>query len=239
MPEWLIVVAWISLGIGILSSPVVLVDLFTGHPQHMAIMNVVWVITPLYAGPLALWAYFKYGRLSSHPAMMRAKSQGEPPPSESKPDAAAYALAATHCGAGCTLGDLIAEWGIFAFPGILAYFGYRTLWNVPIFSAWIIDFIVAFLLGIVFQYFTIVPMQNLSPGKGILAAVKADTLSLTAWQVGMYGWMAIATFAIFGHEIPKDSPVFWFMMQIAMLLGFATAYPVNVWLVKRGIKEKM
>ncbi len=30
-----------------------------------------------------------------------------------------------------------------------------------------------------------------------MAALKADTLSLTAWQVGMYGFMAIAQFAYF------------------------------------------
>jgi hypothetical protein len=29
------------------------------------------------------------------------------------------------------------------------------------------------------------------------------------------------------------------MMQIAMVLGFATTYPVNWWLISRGIKEKM
>jgi len=62
---------------------------------------------------------------------------------------------------------------------------------------------------------------------------------LTAWQVGMYGWMAIATFLIFGHEIEKTNPVFWFMMQIAMLIGFLTAYPVNWWLLRAGLKEKM
>ena len=28
--------------------------------------------------------------------------------------------------------------------------------------------------------------------------------------------MAIAVFLIFGHEIQKTDPVFWFMMQIAM-----------------------
>ena len=47
-------------------------------------------------------------------------------------------------------------------------------------------------------------------------AVKADTLSLVAWQIGMYGWMALATFELFGHEFHKSSRVFWFMMQIAM-----------------------
>jgi len=29
------------------------------------------------------------------------------------------------------------------------------------------------------------------------------------------------------------------MMQIAMLFGFLTAYPVNWWLIKKGIKEEM
>jgi len=28
-------------------------------------------------------------------------------------------------------------------------------------------------------------------------------------------------------------------MQLAMLIGFATAYPVNAWLLARGIKEPM
>ncbi|HEX4351969.1 MAG TPA: DUF4396 domain-containing protein, partial [Polyangiales bacterium] len=93
--------------------------------------------------------------------------------------------------------------------------------------------------GIVFQYFTIAPMRGLSPGRGILAAIEADTASLVAWQIGMYGWMAIATFAIFQHELSKSDPVFWFMMQIAMVCGFATAYPVNWFLLRRGIKEAM
>jgi hypothetical protein len=29
------------------------------------------------------------------------------------------------------------------------------------------------------------------------------------------------------------------MMQIAMLAGFATAFPVNAWLLRAGIKEAM
>ncbi len=29
------------------------------------------------------------------------------------------------------------------------------------------------------------------------------------------------------------------MMQLAMIVGFATSYPANWWLVRRGIKEAM
>ena len=239
MSDGLTIVAWVSLGMAIVSSIVIAIHLMAGHRQHMWIMDIVWPVTGLYAGPLAVWAYFRYGTASSHPAMMAAHEHDQPKPAERRPFAATVALAATHCGAGCTLGDLIAETTIAMFPVVLSALGYQTLWHEKIFSAWVLDFVVAFVLGVAFQYFTIVPMQKLSPGKGIVAALKADTLSLTAWQIGMYGWMAIATFVIFGHEIPKTSPVFWFMMQIAMLAGFATSYPVNWALVRAGVKEKM
>jgi hypothetical protein len=29
------------------------------------------------------------------------------------------------------------------------------------------------------------------------------------------------------------------MMQLAMILGFFTAWPVNAWLIRIGVKEKM
>jgi hypothetical protein len=107
-----------------------------------------------------------------------------------------------------------------------------------IFGTWALDFALAFLIGIIFQYFTIAPMRNLSLGQGILAAVKADTLSLCAWQLGMYGWMTIVVFVLFG-DLPKTGPVFWCMMQLAMVFGFLTSYPANWWLLKKGWKERM
>jgi hypothetical protein len=37
-------------------------------------------------------------------------------------------------------------------------------------------------------------LRGLKLGEGILAAIKTDTLSLTAWQIGMYGFRALAYF---------------------------------------------
>ena len=72
-------------------------------------------------------------------------------------------------------------------------------------------------------------------------AIKADTLS--AWQVGMYALMAVAYFRVFGDllrvKLHTNSAEFWFTMQVAMTCGFLTSYPVNWWLVTRGIKERM
>ena len=197
----------------------------------MWIMNLVWPLTALYAGPFGVWAYYKVGRQMSHEAVEGAKARGEKPSGKRRTLPAAGALGATHCVSGCCLGDQVAEWFVVLVP--------LTLFGRTIFGTWALDFALAFLFGIAFQYFTIKPMRNLSVAEAVLAAVKADTASLAAWQVGMYGWMAIATFLIFGHEIEKTSPVFWFMMQIAMLGGFLTSWPVNAWLIREGLKEKM
>jgi hypothetical protein len=231
MPAWLHILSLISLILAGVCAVTIAIDLLAGHRQHMWIMNLVWPITALYAGPLGLWAYYRVGRLSSHHAMHAAKARGEEPPGKGKPFWQMAALGATHCGSGCTLADIVGECALLAFP--------LTLFGMKIFGSWAVDYVLALLFGIFFQYFTIVPMRGLSPGKGLIAAGKADFLSLTAWQVGMYGWMAIVTFAIFGHELEKTGPVFWFMMQLAMLAGFVTSYPVNWWLLRTGIKEKM
>ncbi len=71
-------------------------------------------------------------------------------------------------------------------------------------------------------------------------AAKADALSLTAFEVGLFGWMALTSRVFFPHpHLRLDSPVYWFLMQIGMVLGFFTAWPVNVWLIRRGVKEAM
>ena len=101
------------------------------------------------------------------------------------------------------------------------------------------DFALAYLLGLMFQYFVIVPMRGLSPGRGIVEAVKADTLSLLAFEVGLFGWMALMRFVLFDPPLRLDQASYWFMMQVGMAVGFLTSYPVNAWLVRRGIKEAM
>ncbi len=231
MPSSLVVVATGSLLLGAVCALTIVCDLALGWKQRMWIMNVVWPVTALWAGPFALGAYFRYGRDASEKRSREAKAQGRKPPNQKHPFAVLAAKGTTHCGAGCSLADIIAEWVLVAIP--------LTLFGKKIFGAWAVDYVLALLIGIAFQYFTIKPMKGLSRGEGLKEAAKADFLSLTAWQVGMYGWMAVATFGLFGRELDKTAPVFWFMMQIAMFLGFFTAYPVNWWLLKRGVKERM
>ena len=57
--------------------------------------------------------------------------------------------------------------------------------SAKFFAVWFLDFGFVLLIGIGFQYFAVVPMRGLSPGKGIIEAIKSDTLSLSASQIGM------------------------------------------------------
>jgi Domain of unknown function (DUF4396) len=104
----------------------------------------------------------------------------------------------------------------------------------------LLDVPLAWALGIAFQYFTIVPMRRELRGlPGILAAIRADTLSIAAFQVGLLAWMALSERVIWSPPLPIDGSGHWATMQAGMILGAATSWPVNRALLKRGWKESM
>jgi hypothetical protein len=216
--DGLSILSILSLSIALICSLAVTADIVIGrHRQAMKVMNWVWPITPLYSGPLGLWAYLKLGKAPRH---------GHPQPFWRQ-----VIVSTTHCASGCTLGDIAAEWA-------LRLTGF-TIAGSELWAAYAVDYGAALALGLVFQYCAIVPMKNLTPGRGVWESLKADFLSLTAFQLGMYAWMALGRFVIIGYPLRPNTPVFWFMMQIGMILGFATSYPVNWWLVRQGNKEAM
>jgi len=243
IPAWLHSLSIAVLLLGLVCAVVIAADLVR-HKQHMWIMNVVWPVTALFGTVWIVWQYFTYGRLAEDARAKAATARHEEMPSKKlTPFPVMVGNGALHCGSGCTLGDIVAEWLVFLVPVIAVWFGYGSLFGDKIFAVWILDYLFVYAFGIVFQYFTIAPMRNLGFVAGIWAAIKADALSLTAWQVGMYGFMAFAYFYLFGSllgiKLTVDTVEFWFMMQIAMICGFLTAYPVNWWLIRKGVKEEM
>ncbi|ACB24530.1 MULTISPECIES: DUF4396 domain-containing protein [Methylobacterium] len=242
-PGWLHALAVASLLLGAACSLLLSVQVIR-HPQHMAVMNVVWPVCALFGTLAVVWAYYRYGRLATMEAHHHAMERDEKPPNMTRtPFPVMVGKGALHCGSGCMLGDVAAEWLAFLVPAVAVWFGWHSLFEEKMYAVWILDFVFAYALGIVFQYYAIVPMRGLSPGEGLVAAVKADTLSLISWQVGMYGFMAFAQFYLFPHlagdRASVNSVEFWFAMQVAMVAGFLTSYPVNWWLVSSGVKERM
>jgi Domain of unknown function (DUF4396) len=222
-PAWLTVLAWIYLSICFGCAAVIAYDIFiNGRRQPMGVMNAVFPITALYFGPLAVAFYWRWGRTTRTMSMHG-----------SRPWWAMMATEVSHCGSGCVLGDVISEFAIF----VLAL----TIAGSTLAAEYVGDYVLALAFGIVFQYFAIAPMRGLGLKDGLKAAAKADFISLTFFEVGLFGWMAIMTFVLFPapHTLTPGSASFWLLMQTGMIVGYATSWPANVWLVSRGIKVPM
>jgi hypothetical protein len=246
-PDWANVVGWISLGVAFACGLAILADMLLGRRQHMWIMNLVHPITALYWGPVWLYAYLTRGRRMAMPllndeARTLARRGANPERLEQEGQATDdahlrawhVANAVSHCGAGCTLGDIGGEWIVWAI-------------GAPVIGAsgtlgpeLIADFVLAWSLGVLFQYFTIVPMrEGVSRLQGVWLAIRADTFSILAFQLGLFGWMAISHFLLWNEPLKINTPAHWWMMQVGMVIGFFTAWPVNRWLIRKGWKEKM
>lgn len=234
------IIAWIFLGLGILSCLIVYIDINMGRYQGMAIMNIAWPITCLYSSVLGLYMYFKYGRAAAGPAAHahhhdhdahkhdHKKTEAHQHHSKPKPFWVQIYISCTHCGAGCGAADIVSE--------ILIYFAGITFWGAAIWASFFIDYAFALVFGLAFQYFNIMPMRpELSKLQGLWVALSVDFWSLTSFQIGMYAWL-LATYFIFHGQLNAGSAIFWFMMQIGLTIGLLTTYPVNYYLVKKGIK---
>jgi hypothetical protein len=256
-PNWLTAVAWAYLSVCFVCAGVLAYDIFVNQRrQSMGVMNAVFPITALYFGPFALAFYWRWARaprramtggevVHATPVMALAHAgqpahsggaQGMEEPASVPPDRPRWvvmAIECSHCGSGCTLGDVISELAIFALG--------LTIAGLTLPVEYIGDYLFAVSLGIVFQYFAIAPMRGLGVRDGLRAAAMADLISLTFFEIGLFGWMALMAFVFFPapHNLMPNVAAFWFLMQIGMVIGFFTSWPANAWLVNRGIKVAM
>lgn len=128
-------------------------------------------------GPLAWLGYRRWGRPASPACQEATGAQAD------YGERMSVGIGVSHCGAGCTLGDIIgaslvfgAGWELLGLALPVEYIvdpRWRSSWESP------------------FSYFSIVPMRGLGVRDGIVAALKADALSLTAFEIGLFGWMAL------------------------------------------------
>ena len=267
---WLTVVAWVYLTACFCCASIVAYDIVVNRRrQHMGIMNFVYPITALYFGPVALAFYWRWARTDRQPAKRAMPASmasaplaavptatdgdsghhdghgsdaatssarvhhSEQPAANPKPWWVSIAIEVSHCGSGCALGDVVSEFAIFWLA--------LTIAGTTLLAEYVGDYILALAFGILFQYFAIAPMRGLGLRDGLKAAAKADFISLTAFEVGLFGWMAVMTFVLFPapHNLAANSAAFWFLMQTGMIIGYFTSWPANVWLVRRGIKVPM
>ncbi|QFU96617.1 hypothetical protein KDY119_00101 [Luteimicrobium xylanilyticum] len=250
-PSWTTPVCWALLALAGVCAAWVAVDV-ARRPQHMWIMNVVWPVVMLFGSVVWLGFYRRFAR-----AAPRDAGAGHEHHADEGGDAATHddgdesraafrvsvAVDTNHCGAGCSLGDVVGDGLLAVAPAVATAVGLGSLYHLEVFAGWIVGTVLAFVFGVVFQYFAIAPMRHLGVGRGLVEAVKADAASIAAWQVGMVGLMALVQLvwlpAWLGGHAPPSTPQYWVCMQVAMVVGYACSYPVNWWLVRAGIKTGM
>jgi Domain of unknown function (DUF4396) len=270
-PDWLTALAWCYLAICFGCAGLIAYDIvFNCRPQPMGVMNFVFPITALYFGPAALALYWHWARSPHGPGMSEispgrlaqpregrrrafdpaampdqrgrllvsteapdGRDARRSPAEQHRPRWATMAIEVSHCGAGCTLGDVIAEFAVF----LLAI----TIAGSTMAAQYLSDYVLALIFGIFFQYFAIAPMRGLGLRDGLIQAGKADFISLSAFEVGLFGWMAVMAYVLFPapHNLMPNSAAYWLLMQVGMMIGFFASWPANVWLIKRGIKVAM
>jgi hypothetical protein len=144
---------------------------------------------------------------------------------------ATITIATCHCGAGCVLGDIIGEWLVYKSGATVGGSMLYAAFIVGTFSpdcgvligsplaltrslCFLSDFVLALAFGIIFQYFSIAPMAGDYGWRTIVRSAKADFLSLTFFEIGLFGWMAISHFLIFDQKLGMATATYWFMMQV-------------------------
>jgi hypothetical protein len=186
MPQWLMVVSWLAIILGVLTAVVIALH-EVAHPQHMKIMNVVWPVTGLYLPVIGWWAYTGLGRPKLALAhSTRAKNEFWK----------SVFVSSTHCASGCVIGDIIGAPIVFAAGW--------TLFGKRLYADYVVLFALAFIFGIAFQYLAIREVRRITPRMALVDALKADTLALTAFEVGLFAWMAVMYFLF----VPRPEPTF-------------------------------
>ena len=190
-------------------------DLLTNTPAGW-VMKLAWVLVVLYTGPIGLFIYILSCR--------------QPMPGTHDAFIAPHWKQATGSLLHCVAGDAT---GIIISAVIVYHFG------LPNGIDLIIEYLSAFIVGLfVFQALF---MQAMYSGDYWLAVRKtlfAETISMNMVMVGMIPTMVILMHLLPGADNPHHA-VFWGVMSLATMAGMITAYPINSWMVARGLKHGM
>jgi hypothetical protein len=191
-------------------------DAFTNNPE-MKIMRFGWVLVTLYLGPIALFLYIM--------------SCQEPAPGtheEFVKPLWKQALGSTiHCVAGDATGIVVAA-------VLTAALG------LPMWIDLIVEYLVGFGFGLlVFQALFMKNTMGGSYTKAVRHSIYPEWVSMNFMMASMFPVMVIL---MMGRDMRAMVPtefVFWGAMSVAVGAGLLVAYPVNVWLVAKGLKHGM
>jgi hypothetical protein len=123
--------------------------------------------------------------------------------------------------------------------GILAGAVIASLFHLPRVADITLEYALGFGFGwSVFQSLFMRGMAGGSYMRALSSTFFPELLSMNCLMAGMVPAMILAMKSVPASHNPSG-PAFWFIMSMALLVGFITAYPMNWWLVSRHMKHGM
>ncbi len=205
--------AWVVSAVA--STAYVAYDVFARTPA-MRVMRWGWVLVVAYTGPVGLAVYLATCR--------------NPSSSPHGDFVAPLWRQATGSTIHCLAGDAT---GIIAAAALTAVLGF------PMGTDLVVEYIAGFAFGLfIFQALFMRNMLGGSYWNAVGRTVLPEWVSMNAVMAGMAPVMVILGTGDMEAMQPTDVG-FWGIMSAATLAGALLAYPVNVWLVARGLKHGM
>jgi FtsP/CotA-like multicopper oxidase with cupredoxin domain len=204
--------AWLI--VAVLSAAYVAWDQFTGNPEA-AVMKWGFVLVTLYMGPIGLLLYVmadKEPKPGGHEEFVRALwKQG--------------VGSTVHCVAGDATGIILAA-VVTAIIGL------------PMWADLIVEYAAGFLFGLlIFQALFMRKTMGGSYAENVRRSFLPELISMNCMMAGM---APVMVFLMMGRDMRAmwpGEPLFWMVMSLGVIAGFAIAYPVNVWMVTGGMKH--
>ncbi len=210
-------ILWIWFALTALATASVAYDQFKGGPEQkdhslaMRTMRWGWVLITLYTGLFALIAYWVLRRASGGETL-------EPPLWEQTVEST------IHCVAGDATGILFAT--------------VVTIWlGLPMSLEVTVEYVAGFVVGLfVFQALCMKPGGAGNYWLTVKSTLLAQILSMNVLMAGMIPVMVV----LMSRDMSAMEPSsirFWGTMSLSLMVGTVMTYPVNWWLVKRGLKH--
>jgi FtsP/CotA-like multicopper oxidase with cupredoxin domain len=212
IPHW-ILYGWFALA-G-LSTAYVAWDNFVRKNPEETVMKWGWILITLYMGPIALALY--------------VLADKEPAPGRHEEFIKPLWKQGTGSTVHCIAGDAT---GIILAAAVTAVLG------LPMWIDFIVEYAAGFAFGLlIFQSLFMKDMLGGSYLGAIRATFVPEALSMNMMAAGMFPTMALLMMGRDMRAMEPTEPLFWAVMSVGVIIGFATAYPVNVWMVGRNMKH--
>ncbi len=206
-------ILWYILTLG--SLIFVIWDLFFNTPT-LWVMKLAWILVIAYTGPIGLFVYLLTCRQplpKTHDVYIQAHWKQT-------------VGSLVHCVAGDATGIILSA-------AVVYHFG------LPNGIDLLIEYGSAFIVGLFL--FQALFMLSMFQGDYWMAVRKTFFVEFASMNMVMVGMIPIMVIGM--HFLPEGdnpfTPYFWAIMSLATIVGSMTTYPINSWMVRKGIKHGM